>query len=232
MNKNRIYLFLLIALFLSACNGNAQQKKSVEPVTFHQEIANKDVQVLDVRTPEEFRSGHLSGAFHADWNDRDEFINRTRHLDPNKPIYTYCLSGVRSSNAAEWLRKNGFQNVINMEGGLMAWKKARLPLDSPVQKVQMTLEGYKASIPVEKTVLVDFGAKWCIPCVKMNPVIDSLQKDQNLNFVLLKIDAGEQELLTEQLSIESLPTFIIYKNGKETWRKEGIVDYVELASNL
>ena len=75
----------------------------------------------------------------------------------------------------------------------------------------------------------DIGAEWCPPCVRMAPVIDSLATKKNLNFILVKIDGGEQEQLVKELAIEALPTFIIYKNGKEIWRKKGIIAAEELA---
>jgi thioredoxin-like negative regulator of GroEL len=114
----------------------------------------------------------------------------------------------------------------------MAWKKANLPLEGQRVEKQITIAAYHLSIPADQTVLVDIGAVWCPPCVKMNPVIDSLATSKDLNFILVKIDGGEQEQLVKELAIEAFPTFIIYKNGKEIWRKQGIIAREELAEKL
>jgi thioredoxin-like negative regulator of GroEL len=94
------------------------------------------------------------------------------------------------------------------------------------------LEQYLSDIPADKTVLVDIGAVWCPPCKKMEPVLDSLATSKEVNFTLIKIDGGEQVQLIKQLTIDAFPTFIIYKKGKEVWRKQGIVDRKELAQKL
>ena len=97
---------------------------------------------------------------------------------------------------------------------------------------QISLKDYQALIPADKIVLVDFGAAWCPPCIKMEPIIDSLAKLQPNNFSLLKIDGGEQNTIVQSLGITVFPTFIIYKNGKEVWKKQGIVSSEELSSQL
>ena len=94
---------------------------------FAKTVASGKVQVLDVRTADEYKSGHLDKALQANWLDNKEFNDRTSHLDKNIPVYIYCLSGGRSGAAAEALRAKGF-TVTNMEGGINAWKKNNLPL--------------------------------------------------------------------------------------------------------
>jgi len=59
--------------------------------------------LLDVRTADEYQLGHLSNALLAGWNNDKEFQLRAKALVKSKPIYTYCLSGVRSSTASDWL---------------------------------------------------------------------------------------------------------------------------------
>jgi thioredoxin-like negative regulator of GroEL len=66
----------------------------------------------------------------------------------------------------------------------------------------------------------------------MAPVIDSLVKSSEAQFELVKIDGGNQIELCQELKIKQFPTFVIYKQGKEIWRKQGIVDAKELASKF
>jgi len=222
----------LLAAFLFGCNANAQNNISLSPKDFEKGITGKDIQILDVRTMEEYQSGHIKKALLADWTNQDQFKERVAALAKTKPVYTYCLSGGRSGQAASWMRKNGFETVFNLEGGTMAWKKANLPLEGKQNEKQMTIVAYDSLIPSDKTVLVDIGAVWCPPCVKMTPVIDSLTTSKDLHFILVKIDGGEQEQLVKELAIEAFPTFIIYKNGKEIWRKKGIISAEELAEKI
>jgi rhodanese-related sulfurtransferase len=228
----RFSLLLFFAATLCASNGNAQEKILVTAKDFETGITEKDIQILDVRTMEEYQSGHLKNALLADWTNQAQFKERIAALDKTKPVYTYCLSGGRSGQAATWLKKNGFETVYNLEGGITSWKKADMPVEGRKEVKQITLEQYLSGIPADKTVLVDFGAVWCPPCKKMEPILDSLVTLKEISFTLLKIDGSEQTQLVKQLNIDAFPTFIIYKKGKETWRKQGIVDREELAQKL
>jgi thiol-disulfide isomerase/thioredoxin len=153
-------------------------------------------------------------------------------VDKDKPVYIYCLAGGRSAAAAEWMRQTGFKNVLELVGGMNAWKKENKPVEGMSNQPQMTIEQYWARIPKDKTTLVDFGASWCPPCVKMAPVLDELVSTKDVNFELVKIDAGIHTDIQKILHIEPIPVFIIYKEGKEVWRKQGIVSKEELLEQL
>lgn len=231
MRIRNIFLVAACCLsVLSACNSNPGQT-DLSVVEFEKALAQSDVQILDVRTPEEYASGHIKNSFLADWNNTAEFESRVKALDKNKPVYTYCLSGGRSNAATQWMIANGF-TAYNMSGGMIAWKGAGKPLEEAVMVKQITLAEYMAQIPTGKTVLVDFSAVWCPPCKKMTPVIDSLVKTNGSQFTLVKIDGGQQTDICKQLQVGSFPTFIIYKQGKESWRKEGVVEAKELVTNF
>jgi rhodanese-related sulfurtransferase len=215
---------------LIACSSNAQQTNlSVDE--FQKAIAQTNIQLVDVRTQVEYRSGHLSHAMLADWNDEREFKSRVESLDKNKPVYTYCLSGARSNAATLWLRQNGFI-AFNLTGGISAWKRADKPVEQATAVKQISMKQYLSQVPKDKTVLVDFGAVWCPPCKKMVPVMDSLVKKYGSRFVLVKVDGGEQTDICNELKVEAFPTFIIYKNGKEAWRKQGLTEIKEFAANF
>jgi rhodanese-related sulfurtransferase/rubrerythrin len=78
-----------------------------------------DVTVLDVRQPQEYRSGHLPGAVFI---PLPELPDRTKELDPSKPVLAYCRSGNRSRAAAALLLTEGFPVVFSLEGGITAWQ--------------------------------------------------------------------------------------------------------------
>jgi rhodanese-related sulfurtransferase len=210
---------------LAACNSQAQQT-NLSVAEFEKGIAQNNIQVLDVRTPEEYQSGHLKNALLADWNNDTEFQRRVKALDKSKPVYTYCLSGGRSSAAIQYLKQNGF-TAYNLSGGISAWKRDNKPVEQAASVKQMSLQEYTAQIQTDKTVLVDFSAVWCPPCKKMTPILDSLVKTNGNQFVLVKVDGGEQTDICRELKVDGFPTFIIYKQGKEVWRKQGIVEAKE-----
>ena len=224
-------LVLLFGAIMIAFTSNAQQPANLAAGDFEKGIKQPGIQLLDVRTLAEYQSGHLKDAFLADWTNKEQFIERVQALDKSKTVYTYCLSGARSSAALAWLRENGFTGY-NLEGGIAAWKRAGKPVEAAIAVKQITLKEYEASIPANKTVLVDIGAVWCPPCIKMNSIIDSLATSESLQFHLLKIDGGEQTEISKYLKAETFPTFIVYKGGKEVWRASGIVEAKKLAKQL
>lgn len=80
--------------------------------------------VLDVRQPEEFRTGHINGAKLMPLND---LHRKMSELPKEREIVCICASGSRSSSAAKTLAKEGF-NVLNVQGGMLAWRRAKLPM--------------------------------------------------------------------------------------------------------
>ncbi|MBI5371316.1 MAG: thioredoxin [Sphingobacteriales bacterium] len=229
--KNVLFSILLLAAV--SCNSQPGTTDiHAGPDEFEKGLSSPGVQVLDVRKATEFKGGHLKNALQADWTNKAEFFERVKYVDKDKPVYIYCLAGGRSAAAAGWMRENGYKQVIELTGGINAWKNAGKPVEGSSNEKQISEEEYLASIPADKTVLVDVGAEWCPPCVKMEPVLNEIRADSTLHFVFLKIDAGIHTGLLKALQIESLPVFIIYKGGKETWRKQGLVSRDEFSNLL
>ena len=225
--------FLSAFLFMiTACSLNGQQANAINPDAFLKAIGAGKIQVLDVRTADEYKSGHINNALQANWLDKNEFNDRTSHLDKNKTVYIYCLSGGRSGAAAEVLRTKGY-NVINLEGGINAWKRESKPLVGVDPNAKQTsMASYEGQVRSTNIVLVDFGAEWCPPCKKMEPVVDAFMKQNNKKLTLVKMDGGIETVLMKSLKVEALPTFILYKNGKEVKRKQGLVTQEEFNSWL
>jgi thiol-disulfide isomerase/thioredoxin len=163
----------------------------------------------------------------ANWNDNKEFTERVSSLDKNKPVYVYCMSGPRSQAAGEWLRNNGFTNVVELKGGFSNWKVTGKPSEGTPDTKQMTIEEYTQQITGKEYVLVDFGAEWCPPCKKMEPIIHEFTA-ANPGIFFFKIDGGIHTDVMKQLNAEGLPTFILLKNGQEVWRHKGILSKEEL----
>jgi rhodanese-related sulfurtransferase len=227
--KNRILYFLSTTFFLLACNSNAQ---NVDAGTFEQKINAGGVQVLDVRTAGEYSGSHLKNVMLADWTDKAQFAERTKYLDKNKTLLVYCAAGGRSGQAAEWLKEQGFKEVVNLQGGITAWNAAGKPVVREGGAVELSSTVFNATISSNNLVLVDVGAAWCPPCRKMEPVLEALAKEFQGKYTLLKVDGGNDATVMKEIGAAVLPTYMVYKNGKLSWKKEGIVSLQELKEAL
>ncbi len=123
--KKLVYILFCSTMFFS-CKAQSGNKVSV--TAFEKGIAEKGIQLLDVRTIEEYNNGHIENALQANWNNQDEFKNKIASLDKNKPLYLYCQVGGRSGSAAAWFVQNGFKKVYDLKGGFSAWKAADKPI--------------------------------------------------------------------------------------------------------
>ena len=230
MKSKLLVSLFAIALFFVACaqstndltTGTAQESLTLSAIKFKEAIVKPGVQILDVRTAGEYQSGHIQNAFQANWNDSKEFQERIQHLDKTKTVYVYCQAGARSAAAQNFLIEKGY-NVVNLEGGMSSWKMSQLPVEGNTNAVQMRVTDFDKVIAVNKLVLVDIGATWCPPCRKMQPIVDQIKKEQGHTIYFLAVDGGVDMDVMKHVQFESLPTYIIYKNGKEVWRKQGIV---------
>lgn len=227
----RIISFICLFGLVCSCNSNAQEG-SLSAKDFENRINTQHPQILDVRTAGEFQSGHLRNSLQADWLNKEQFADRIKYLDKSKPLLVYCASGMRSAAAAKWLLNNGFTDVQNLKGGLTSWKLEGRPLDAVENKTQLSIDKYKELAKSGDMVLVDFGAEWCPPCKKMEPVLQQLKNELPTQFKLVKVDGGIDIDVMKAQNVEALPVFIIYKKGKEVWRKQGVVALSELKTKL
>jgi rhodanese-related sulfurtransferase len=222
---------ILFSAIIVSCT--AQTKTALTADEFEKAITTKEnIQILDVRTPGEFFSGHIKNALQADWNDKAEFERRLAFVDKSKPVYVYCLAGGRSATAADKMRKLGYSKVYELQGGTNAWRAANKPLEGASTEKQMTIDELNVNIKDSKIVLVDFGASWCPPCKQMEPVLKSLLENNKGKFTLVKVDGGRDQDILQSYKVTALPVFIVFKDGKPFWRKDGIATEKEIAEQL
>jgi thioredoxin len=126
----------------------------------------------------------------------------------------------------------GYQKVYELNGGINAWKAANKSLEGKTASKQMSLDEFNSAVAAGKTVLVDFGAAWCPPCKAMEPVIKSLQQKYSGSFTLLKVDGGNDQDVMRQYQVTALPVFLVFRNGKSVWRKDGVATENEIAAQL
>lgn len=77
-------------------------------------------------------------------------------------------------------------------------------------------------------VLVDFFAEWCGPCKTMSPILKQVKDLQGDKVRVIKVDVDKNNALAMQYSIQSVPTLMIFKNGKQVWRQSGVINAGEL----
>lgn len=114
-----LFSLLLAAASLVGCQSDTEFK-SVDAQQFAEVIANKDVQLVDARTPEEYSEGHIPGAVNIDVKSAD-FDTQIATLNPDRPVAVYCRSGRRSKLAAERMTNVGLQ-VTELSEGILSWK--------------------------------------------------------------------------------------------------------------
>ena len=120
MKKWFLSLIGLLGISLSSCSQTSFE--SVDVDEFKKVITQENVQLLDVRTEQEFNEGHIANALNVDVK-QDNFMEQAKEvLNSEKVIAVYCRSGRRSADAAARLSKEGFQ-VIDLKGGIIAWTK-------------------------------------------------------------------------------------------------------------
>jgi rhodanese-related sulfurtransferase len=225
----KILILLSLTLFVGTLNA---QYGVIDVQEFQRHAETGKYQLLDVRTAGEYRQLHLANALQADWTQSAEFAERMKYLDKNKPILIYCASGGRSGQAGQWLLQQGFIKVENMAGGIIAWKQAGLPTESEAGLPSMTMKEYERIIHSAPVVLIDFGAEWCPPCKKMEPVLSELQMELKGKFMLVKVDGGKDTEVLQANKVSGLPVFVVYKNGKETFRAQGVIKKDDLKARL
>jgi thioredoxin len=226
--KLKIIILAIVTLAITSCKGQPSKNiQTIEAVAFSKAIqATPNPQVVDVRTPEEFASGHLIQAQNVNWMNPD-FVANSAKYDKSKPIFVYCKSGGRSHKAAEKLAELGFTNVIEMEGGILKWDAAGL--SKPSEKwIGISQKEYADLLNSDKKVLIDFYAEWCAPCKKMTPYLLKMQKEMGDKIVIIRLDADKNKSLLSEMKISELPTLLLYDNKQLKWQHSGYISEPDL----
>lgn len=127
-------ILLSLAMVLSlSCNVKSQEKNSQqENVIQVVEASEYDMLktgeiLIDIRTPEEFESGHLEGAVNINFFDAD-FMEQLSAFNKEESVFIYCRSGGRSAKASSKMQAAGFTKVIDLKGGIKSWRKNNLKI--------------------------------------------------------------------------------------------------------
>lgn len=223
--KNMIRIVLTLAIaFTYSLSIQAQDDKSVSlTLKEFEDKVNKEgakAQIIDARSFEEYQQNHLKGAINLNVSDEADYQKQVSRLKKNKPVFVYSIGNGRSKTLRKKLQSEGFSEVYELPGGFSNWVGSGKPVESATGS-GLTSDQYKKLIQSDNIVLVDIGSKYCGGCKKLIPVIDSLSQNHPKDLKVVKIEFFENKQLGIDLNINSLPTLILYKDGKIVWQKTG-----------
>ena len=210
--------------------GQSQKKEFLTNVdTFSKKIAEqKNPQILDTRSAEEFEQAHLKGAINVDPSVKG-FEQVFTQLNKEFPVFVYSIQSGRSSGIGQLLKQQGFREIYVLSPGIASWIGSGNPVVAPAyHKNRVTPADFKKILSSGELVLIDYGSKYCLPCKKVVPVLDSLtnQSGNTVKTFVLEIDANPEIIKAYQ--IVTLPTVILYLNGKPIWKKTGTPSLTEI----
>lgn len=132
MNNKKSHLLFITFLCISLVSCGQKQKESSEDQSTESKVSlitpselnklNEDILLIDVRTPEEYASGHIENSVNIDFK-ADNFKELVAELDKNQDVYVYCKVGGRSGKSAKILEGMGFKKVYDLDGGILQWEK-------------------------------------------------------------------------------------------------------------
>ncbi len=229
-------LIILIASFFLTISSNAQIVRDVSAQEFKRLIDTEQGIILDVRTPKEFALGQIENASSLNFYDTD-FESKLKLIQKSETLYVYCRSGGRSAKAAEILINLGQFEVYNLVGGMGAWQRANYPVivtaDSKDENIKsLSVYDFDSLLKSYNTVLVDFHTQWCVPCKKMIPIVDELEKELKGEVLVIRIDLDGSKELAKKYEIIAVPTFVVFENSLEVWRNEGLITKIEILSKV
>lgn len=113
---------IIVGIVIVSCSKKRQSKAKIVTAEDMQSLLQLDsVQLIDVRTPKEFKKGHIENALNINFF-APTFADDIKALDKEKPVILYCRSGKRSTKSAKIFHESGFTDLYNLEGGIIKWK--------------------------------------------------------------------------------------------------------------
>lgn len=114
--------FFIVFSFTLSCQTNSEAViTKVDKSHVKTDVVGKNVQLIDVRTIEEYEAGHIDDALNFNIIDSETFVTQIENLSKDEPVYLYCKMGGRSSRAADILKEKGFTKIFDYSGGYNDW---------------------------------------------------------------------------------------------------------------
>lgn len=235
--------YFVISIFLfsfcSCVNSNDIDPDSIPvnvlDVESHQMVKlleNNPGVLLDIRTPKEVSKGYLKNASFINFYD-ESFLQKASWIKKNQPIYVYCHAGGRSSKAAEMLIELGFREVYNLIGGYSKWVENGYLVEKGLKNIKgpnskfFTKEEIDGILQTKQSVVLVFKTPWCLPCKKLDAVLDSFSENRP-NWEVVKINMDSNKDLAENYEVKSVPTLLFFKESKQLSSHIGFISLEDL----
>ena len=188
--------------------------------------------LLDIRTPEEVSKGFLKNASFINFYD-ENFLQKASWVKKNQPIYVYCHAAGRSSKAAEMLIELGFREVYNLVGGYSKWVEDGYLVEKGLKNIKgpnskfFSKQEIDVILQTKQSVVLVFKTPWCLPCKKLDAVLDSFSKNRP-NWEVVKINMDTNKDLAEYYEVKSVPTLLFFKDSKQLSSHIGFINLEDL----
>lgn len=229
MNTKTILVMLIPFFSLFSCK--AYSNLSVDE--FEKGLSDDvSIQLVDVRTPQEYAEGHLALASNIDWKASGFLEKAVAALDPSRPVFVYCRSGRRSAEAAKSLQRKGYK-VSNMLGGYLAWTQAGkpftkyeverfltdggLPVDITLIK-HGSLEIHYKGLSIQVDPVGEYGrhTDYAVEFPKANYILVTHEHPDHLDDATITTLSGEKtRLILNQKSRDMIGCGDVIENGQK-----------------
>jgi len=130
MKIKTIATAMIFSVLFINCKDQNKDTAIVELITVEEMdslLEMEKVQLVDVRTPQEYADGHIEGAINIDFTD-ENFETLLSEVDKSKPVAVYCGRGGRSGKCSAYMKKAGFTKIYDLDGGITEWKYKGKPV--------------------------------------------------------------------------------------------------------
>jgi rhodanese-related sulfurtransferase/glutaredoxin len=237
--KFNFFISLLLYSLFSCVSSNDFDSKAIPvnvlDVENHQMVKLLDDNpgvLLDIRTPEELSKGFLTNASFINFYD-ESFLQKASWIKKNQPIYVYCHAGGRSSTAAEMLIDLGFKEVYNLVGGYSKWIEDGYLIEKNLKNIKgpnsksFSSQEIDGILQTNQNVVLVFKTPWCLPCKKLDAVLDSFSKNKP-NWEVVKINMDSNKDLAKNYEVVSVPTLLFFKESQQLSSHIGFINLENL----
>jgi thioredoxin len=227
----RVYFLLFSVLYGLTCLAQENNLTVKEFADLLEKAEHP--QIIDARSPGEFARNRIKGAINIQVTDSLDIETAVRKLNPDAPVFTYSINSGRGEILAARLRKAGLKEVYALPGGLAGWIGSGYPLESSIANSSALTGGqFRQIVESGKWVLADFGSSYCGGCRRLIPVLDALKEEYPETLKIVKIELDENPEIIREQKIETLPTLVLFKQGKPVWKHKGFIDVTELSQTI
>jgi thioredoxin 1 len=216
--------FVALFLVFTSCKNNSSNGK-LDVQAFNQIASNNNAQIIDLRPKSVFDSGHIENAasFAPNSQELEAYVDLLY-----KDVPVCVVGGNEGENAKliDLLKSKGFKSINELDGGMLSWQKANLPIlkTEPKKVYPNDTIAFDDAILGKKLVMVDFNATWCKPCKMMQPSIDKVHDTRSEEVIVYSIDVDQFPQYNEKYQIKSIPLVLLFKNGQILHRSEGLLE--------